>query len=105
MTWNRRILESETEKGERYYSVHDVYYDDSGMPVGYAEDAPRLFGEDLTSLAWDVSTFRRALCEPVLSKRMFPQKVSPGLSRSALLRVDFALTLYRISRVFRRLGC
>lgn len=44
MSWNYRILVSETN-GEDYYAIHEVFYDDGGNPNGWTQE-PIDFGGD-----------------------------------------------------------
>lgn len=36
MSWNYRIMEWE-DRGQKYRTIHEVYYDEEGKPNGYGE--------------------------------------------------------------------
>lgn len=75
MSWNYRVMYF-PDAPEPYYAVHEVYYDDFGLPNGYAENA--------ASIAWEVDEgiaagskivdmMRQAFQKPALRPEDFKQ--------------------------------
>lgn len=38
-TWNYRLMKHENDKGEVFYGVHEVYYDENGDIEGWSEES------------------------------------------------------------------
>ena len=49
MSWNYRILAHETED-DFYLQIHEVYYDENGIPDGYTEKPVNVGGDDIKEI-------------------------------------------------------
>jgi len=70
--WNHRVIAFETN-GEKWWSVHEVYYDENGEPWGYAEGEAGLMWFDGESPEDQLMRLRKALDAPVLTDADFPK--------------------------------
>lgn len=72
--WNYRILAHEN-KGETWFAVHRVYYNDKSMPDGYTESPATLGGGKINDIRWEVTVMRDCLNHSVLwAGKRFPEK-------------------------------
>lgn len=53
MSWNYRAIEKEY-KGEKYYEIHEVYYNDNGTIYAMSENPDVPYGETLDDLKWSL---------------------------------------------------
>jgi hypothetical protein len=65
MGWNHRVLAHE-HKGEIYFDIHEVYYDDNGTPNGYTENPVSVGGESLKGIGWTLNRMKECLKKPIL---------------------------------------
>ena len=73
MGWNHRVLEH-TDNDQVYYMIHEVYYDDKGVPNGYAENGTKVLGDTTMELKWALDRMLDALSKPILSVENFPKE-------------------------------
>ena len=70
MTWNHRVLAREY-KGfneiEFTFSIHEVFYNDDGVPEMCTEDPVGVVGDTLAGLSETLRLMRSALIEPILN--------------------------------------
>jgi len=66
MTWNYRVIAHEY-KDELYFEIHEVYYNDDGVPEMCTVDAVEVAGESLAALSQTLDWMRKALREPILN--------------------------------------
>ena len=64
MTWNLRVVD-QSEDGEDYLEVCEVYYDEIGIPMGYCKAA--MSGETIEDIQQYLMWALAALDQPVLS--------------------------------------
>ncbi len=64
MTWNLRLVD-QSESGEDYLEVCEVYYDDIGIPMGYCRAT--MGGETVEEIQQYLMWALAALDQPVLS--------------------------------------
>ena len=77
--WNFRVLAEEDKHGEPWLEIHEVYYDNEGIPNSYTTKAVDVSAETLKGLKWRLKHMKRALKQPILWKGdMFPQEYSKG---------------------------
>ncbi|KWN80853.1 hypothetical protein WM24_23745 [Burkholderia ubonensis] len=70
MTWNHRVVEHQTN-GETWRAIHEVYYDDAGVPWGYTENAVGIVWDEDGDPHWTLDQMRKALDAPVLAESDF----------------------------------
>ena len=76
MGWNHRVLAWE-HKGEVTFQIHEVYYDDSGVPNGYTKEAIAVGGEKIGDLKWQLRKMKKCLKKPILwAGEKWPQEFS-----------------------------
>jgi len=68
MSWNYRVMR-ETVKGERLFSIHEVYYDEAGFVKAWSVDAVKPGGETYKALTQDFTNYQRAFAKPVIDVR------------------------------------
>jgi hypothetical protein len=76
MGWNHRILAQELE-GETYCAIHEVYYDENGVPSGYTADPVWVLGSSLKDIKWALRRMTEATKKPILSINNFPNEYKP----------------------------
>jgi hypothetical protein len=77
MSWNYRILAHE-EKGEVYFKMHEVYYNENNIPNGYTENVVSIEGEDISGIEFILSKAPEALLKPILyAGSKFPKEYKP----------------------------
>ena len=66
MTFNYKII-VDKYKGEEFFQIHRVYYDEDDIPVSYSEESVPLFSdESIKDLAKMMRMMSRAMKEPAL---------------------------------------
>ena len=63
MIWNYRVIEH-----DRFFAIHEVYYNDKGNITAISEDPMHPHGENLKELKGDIEYFLQAFNSPVLKK-------------------------------------
>ncbi len=70
MIWNHRVIAKEY-KGfneiEVEFGIHEVYYNDDGVPDKCTVDAVSVGGENLADLSQTLEWMRMALVQPILN--------------------------------------
>lgn len=65
MCWNHRIMKRR-DRGEDFYAIYEVYYDESGKIDGWTEDSCSPEGDSLEELKESFRFFRQAFHAPIL---------------------------------------
>jgi len=65
MSWNHRIVAEEVN-GETTYRIHEVFYDESGHPASWTEDAVMPCGSSLSAIRFEYDLMRLAFFRPAL---------------------------------------
>jgi len=65
MTWNHRVVRKVYE-GEALFGIHEVFYDDDGIPHAVTVDPVGVVDETLEELAQTLEWMRKALGKPTL---------------------------------------
>ena len=73
MSWNYRLLAKEY-KGDVYYQIHEVYYDDNGKPNGYTANPITIGSNDIEGIKWQLEEITKCLDKPTLSVKDFPNE-------------------------------
>lgn len=63
MIWNYRVIEH-----DRFFAIHEVYYNDKGDITAISEDPMEPSGQTLEELKGDLEYFLQVLNKPVLKK-------------------------------------
>ncbi len=76
MSWNYRVIEFVCPmSNETWQAIHEVFYDEHGMPESYGEDPASVTSSDSNGnqadLGWVLDKMREALDKPVLVERDF----------------------------------
>jgi hypothetical protein len=78
MSWNYRVIfhkagqlkENPNLKWEEYLAIHEVYYDENGVPNSTTKDPITISGEEgkdsLVSIKWILEGITKALQKPIL---------------------------------------
>lgn len=75
MSWNYRVIRHlATQDGSAYYAIHEVYYNDQGMPYMVSHESVKPFGETLDELKSDLGMIHAALRKPVLDYTIFTKR-------------------------------
>jgi len=70
MTWNYRVLAREYKgfnEVDVIFEIHEVYYNDEGVPDMCTEDAIAVDGDNLAELSNTLKRMRKALKRPILN--------------------------------------
>ena len=70
MSWNYRVVEDDFE-GEKYFGIHEVYYDTSGQPESCSELPARVSAESLEGVRGELVRMLEALEKPPLPASLF----------------------------------
>ncbi len=73
MTWNYRILAHKEEDG-MYFQIHEVYYNEAGIPNGYTNNFAGVGGDSLKDINWSLEKMKEATSEPILLADGFPNE-------------------------------
>jgi len=76
MTWDYRVL-VDTYKGEEFFQIHEVYYDEDGIANGATKEAVTVFSEDgVKDIGKVLRKMLKAVKEPVLwaTEGRFPEE-------------------------------
>ena len=65
MSWNYRVLAHKYEE-EIYFEIHEVYYDENGIPNGYKEKPVTISGENIKGMRWALNKMKECLKKPIL---------------------------------------
>ena len=66
MTWDHRVLAHE-HKGELTFEIHEVFYNDDGVPNMCTENAVGVASDTLPGLSHTLRLMLAALMEPILN--------------------------------------
>ena len=64
MTWNLRIVLLSDYRGDLYFELREVFYDDQGLPVGHTRAT--VGGENMDELQEYLDRAREAIAKPTL---------------------------------------
>lgn len=72
MSWNYRIIKTQSAAYLDNFAVHEVYYDDDGLPEMRTEDSVGPSGETMEELRADIRMMMQAFLKPILTDDDFP---------------------------------
>jgi len=73
--WNYRVL---AHKGEEvFFQIHEVYYNEEGIPNGYTEKDVGVGSESPEGLSWVLDKMKECIDKPILSADNFPNEYKP----------------------------
>lgn len=61
--WNHRVL-AHKYNDEVVFEIHEVYYDDNGVPNGYC--STRVSGDSIKGIKWTLNRMKDCLKRPIL---------------------------------------
>ena len=65
--WNHRVLVAQDKRGELYFNVHEVYYNnETKKPDGYTTNPITIGGEDIEAIKWVIDKIKESLDKPTL---------------------------------------
>ena len=72
MTWNHRVIHTVyKEIEEEGYSIHEVFYDEDGVPDMMTLDAVGVWGETMDEVQQTLEWMTKALEQPILEASDF----------------------------------
>ena len=74
--WNYRIIISKDGESDTRMSIHEVYYDENGMPVGMAESPAIMIAGSFVELVEVYEKFKEAFSKPVILEDIFHTKIN-----------------------------
>ena len=83
MHWNHRVIKKEcrNDADETTYGIHEVYYNNNGVPTMCTEEPIRLLGDSVKDLKETLERMMKALDNPVLDyDKDFPEQNNPDIS-------------------------
>ena len=75
MSWNYRVIEEEYS-GEKYFAVHTVFYNESGIPELVGCDPVRLEGTSIDGLKQEIIKFNSAVDKEPIKASFFIEEES-----------------------------
>jgi len=76
MGWNHRILAHE-HKYEVYLQIHEVYYNEEGVPNSYTKNGVSVGAENVEAIKWVLDKMKECVDKPILSVNNFPKEYKP----------------------------
>lgn len=74
-TWNYRILAHQHEGGEVWFGVHEVYYNEDGIPNATTENPATVSCDSINEMRKDLKLIKSAFTKPVLwGGERFPEE-------------------------------
>ena len=70
--WNYRVIEHHDEENEKYYQIHEVYYDRNNKVVLYGENPSHPIGETKKELQGDIENMLYSCKRPFLKQEDLP---------------------------------
>jgi hypothetical protein len=71
--YNHRILATQY-KDEIDFTIHEVYYDDNGIPNGYTESGVPVSSDSIEGIKWVLERMTECVNKPILwSQDRFPE--------------------------------
>lgn len=64
-SWNHRVMASMFD-GDRYFSIHEVHYDEKGEPYAYSTEPASIESENIEGLKWTLEQMSKCLDKPIL---------------------------------------
>ena len=65
MSWNHRVLAHKYQE-EVFFKIHEVFYDENGIPNGYSAEAETIHGENIKEIRWTLNKMKECLKKPIL---------------------------------------
>lgn len=72
MNWNYRVIRH-TAQDQEYFEIHEVHYDDQGLPIACAEQPASAYGNTVEELSACMIHMQSALTQPILDAKIFEQ--------------------------------
>lgn len=72
MTWNHRVIKTTEHDGD-IYQIHEVYYNDSGVPFACTDSPVSPLSETVEGLTKECERFVKACKNPVLEMKDFEE--------------------------------
>lgn len=66
MSWNYRVVRH-VDKGERWYAIHEVYYNDKALIYAISKDPVYPHGTSPSELRKDMALMQKALDRPPIA--------------------------------------
>ena len=73
--WNHRVIEFTQADGSKWLAIHEVHYDDDGLPFAYAESPADVSGESAEELSQTLEWMRAAIGLPHLAESDFRSEI------------------------------
>lgn len=74
MSWNYRVMQFVDRKGDPYWEIREVYYDEKGRSNGYADGSATTLATDadkpltpVEALRWQLQRMLESLEKPILT--------------------------------------
>jgi len=78
MSWNYRLIKRAHE-GREFYAIHEVYYNDNGVPESVTQDAVPVLGDTTEEVTHTLIYMLKALTEPTLDYKIFEHDIKNGV--------------------------
>jgi len=78
MSWNYRLIRKEHE-GEEYFAIHEVYYNEEGVPHSVTQDPVPVLGDTTEEVTHTLIHMLKALTEPTLDYKIFEHDIKSGV--------------------------
>jgi len=69
--WNHRIIRHKDYKDNIWYAIHEVFYDNDGVPNGCTEKPLEVLDEEVDGLKWQLEHMLKAFDKPILDYQYF----------------------------------
>lgn len=74
MKWNHRILAHKEPGGDIFFLIHEVYYNETGIPETYTVKGAKIGGYDMNGIKWSLKKMEECLKKPILDADNFPKE-------------------------------
>ena len=88
MTWNHRVMAHKEGDGI-FYQIHEVYYDENGVPESFTETGVAFGGESIDDLEWQIQRIKECLKRPIIAADNFPEIYKPENKSEPIMNEAF----------------
>ena len=96
MSWNHRVL-AHKDGDEVWFSIHEVYYDENGIPKSYTANGVNVGGNSIKDLSWTLDKMKECLDKPILSLENFPETFNTKDEATEMLRASLLEQVNQLS--------
>jgi len=71
--WNHRILRHEEEDKSEWFAIHEVFYNNEGIPHSCTENPISIIQPDIEGIKWEIDKLAIAIDKPFIEYSYFEE--------------------------------